>query len=347
MNAIDLFSGGGGATQGLIDAGFQVVAAIERDSVIAAVHHQNFKKCTINDDVFAIDYRQFAGINHLHASPPCQAFSNARDKSLPDHPDKDAGLAVIKAISECRPITVSLENVQGYRKSPVYQAITRHLWESGYWVIDKVVNFASYGLPQNRKRLIMIASRFGMPQLPIESSYRCGWYDAIADLIPDCPDSELAEWQLKILDQFKPVMEKGFLMDNECRNPSFPSLIDPSFTIMASNKNSITVFAPRCLLPRGGARMQSVRPYLEKEPSPTLRAMAGWGGSHLFDLVDGLVIKKTTPRCLARLQSFPDNYQLPDRTGLAVKIIGNAVPPLAMKAIARSVLLSYDLSIYH
>lgn len=331
MNAIDLFSGGGGATQGLIDAGFQVVAAIERDSAIAAVHHQNFKKCTIDDDVFAIDYRQFAGINHLHASPPCQAFSIARSKNLPDHADKDAGFAVIKAISECRPISVSLENVEGYRRSHVYRAIVRHLWELGYRVIDSVVNFVSYGLPQSRKRLIMIASRVGVPQFPFECRDRKGWYSAIADLLPTCCDSELAEWQIKILERFYSSIGKSSLMGGG----------------HGTDRNLIPAFVPWYLLPRGGGRLQSSRVYLEKEPSPTLRAMSRWGGSHLFDLVNGSVIKKTTPRCLARLQSFPDNYQLPDRTGLAVKIIGNAVPPLAMKAIARSVLLSYDLSIYH
>lgn len=362
--AIDLFAGGGGVTRGLINAGFDVVASYERDEKIAKVHADNFGDRVIVGDAMEADYRKHLGIFHLHASPPCQEYSLARSKSLPAHEGKDAGLAVIKAVRECRPLTVSIENVDGYRKAPIYHEICNELRSMGYWVVDRVVNFAAYGVPQNRRRLIMLASRVGIPQFPYENPRFNGWYSAVSDLLPGCPDTTLAPWQIDRLkhynfdclinedgrrstgvpadrpsptvtttgsgSRFKAVLVRNFSSD-------LTPTDRPAPTLRADKQGAI-----RVLLPRDGANQKTMKPITETDPAPVIRAGGTEGDrhSHLFDVTDGIIVKKLDIRCLARLQTFPNNYRFPKQLGLSTKILGNSVPPLAAEVIGRSILSS-------
>lgn len=324
--AVTLFSGGGLADIGLKKAGFTIIGAVERDTDIAEVYRTNHGDHIVVGSVFDVDYRQWRGADLLHASPPCQAFSIARSKSLPEHEGKDAGYAVIRAIDEIQPRWVTIENVEGYKKSKVYADILAHLWANGYWVVDKVVNAKYHGVPQSRKRLIMVASKSGMYSFPPHEPI-IGWYEVIADLLPDCQNTELAKWQKERLNEFSVTC----LINEDSKLKSGVAADNPSPTVMTTGSGS----AMRAvLLPRGGARKESFRPIAEDEPAPTLKAMAEWGGSHVFDAMDGVTIKKLSPRCLARLMSVPDDYVLPSKIGLAVKVLGNGVPPEMMYRIA-------------
>jgi DNA (cytosine-5)-methyltransferase 1 len=361
-SAITLFSGGGLADIGLKAAGFEIVGAVERDPKITEWYAINHGNHVVNASVDDVDYRRWEGVDLLHASPPCQSYSTARDKSLPDHEGKDAGLVLLRAIDEINPRWVTIENVEGYRKSSVYRAIVDHLYSRGYWVVDKLVNAKYHGVPQSRKRLIMVASRDGIYQFPVEGK-PIGWYAAVKDLLPDCPDTELANWQKRKIEKFNLPIARGGLMSSETRTPGFVTVNDPSFTVTANSgarspvtallvnegtrlKLDVTADCPSStvmtggsmraiLLPNAGGRGSS-RAVAEYEPSPTIRT--GHGHSHLFDATDGMTIKRLTPRCLARLMSVPDDYRLPPQVGLAAKILGNGVPPLMMEAIARQLL---------
>jgi len=105
----------------------------------------------------------------------------------------------------------------------------------------------------------------------------------------------------------------------------------PMSTFAASGNGRYRAF----IVPAGGHSENGGGLPIDKDrPHATLRAQQG-ANSHAW-LETGRVVKMT-PRALARFQSFPDWYRLPEKTSLACRIIGNAVPPLMYAAIARSV----------
>lgn len=207
-----LFSGGGGFCLGMVAAGVNHVWGVEYDDAIAQVARDN-GLATITADILQCDPSTFEPVDFLHASPPCPNFSNAKTNA--EETENDAALAakVCEFIAELLPNVFTLENVYGYRKSKSWQSIARTLLEHGYQFNYWHVNMADYGVPQNRKRMIVIARRDGImpmlppathdekPQMTLFGAKRqwVGWYEAIEDLIPTLPDSEFAPWQLERL----------------------------------------------------------------------------------------------------------------------------------------------------
>jgi Site-specific DNA methylase len=135
----------------------------------------------------------------LHASPVCKQFSNANSNKGEAQLDIDCAKKVAEFIQVLQPPSFTLENVEAYRKSKSFHLILEALYSQGYWVQYQVLNSADFGVPQSRRRLILMAVKGGfIPPLPPKQKH-IGWYEAIADLVHDLPDSKLADWQLKAL----------------------------------------------------------------------------------------------------------------------------------------------------
>lgn len=214
-----MFSGGGLADVGFRAAGYLPVGAVEWDETIAGVYADNHGAGhVLCQPVEETDYRQWEGIDHLHASPCCTSASVANQDGGETWQDVSAGLAVCRAIRECRPATFSLENVWQYRHFHAFARIIRALYDLRYTFGYSHVNAADVGVPQTRRRLILRAVRTG-PLPPLEgthgegagrSAQLClmeeraarpwiGWYAAVEDLLPGLPVSRFAEWQLRRL----------------------------------------------------------------------------------------------------------------------------------------------------
>ncbi|WP_339382522.1 DNA cytosine methyltransferase [Nostoc flagelliforme] len=95
----------------------------------------------------------------------------------------------------------TLENVPRYSNSQSFSIILSALELEGYSVTYSVVNMADFGLPQARRRLVLVASRGFHVALPLGTA-PCGWYGAIAHLIPTMPDSHLLPKQQQALEKF-------------------------------------------------------------------------------------------------------------------------------------------------
>ena len=225
--AIDLFAGGGLASLGLKQGGFNVVAAVEFNPKIAGIHHLNHPRTElfvksiddfIQDDLMR--FRRGRGPSHLHASPPCQSFSGAAtEEAKAKRRSNDEHLLVfsaLEAIAIIRPRSLSIENVPGFRQisktgkpKTVYERTIERLQEMGYVISSDVYNAADFGVPQTRKRLFILGIRRDcirdfhpsalFPFLRSPPTEWQGWYDAIVDLIPTLPEVELADWQIKRL----------------------------------------------------------------------------------------------------------------------------------------------------
>jgi DNA (cytosine-5)-methyltransferase 1 len=163
--AVDLFSGAGGVTTGLRDFGVRVLAAVELDPVAAATYLENHGQTkrflgNINDippDTVMHELDLAPGeLTLLTACAPCQGFSSLGRHRAADARN-DLVMRVVDFVEKLRPRTLALENVpylaRNWRFAFLLDAI-RHL---GYGVWHGVANAADFGVPQRRKRLVLLA----------------------------------------------------------------------------------------------------------------------------------------------------------------------------------------------
>ncbi|MDZ8070424.1 MAG: DNA cytosine methyltransferase [Nostoc sp. DedQUE08] len=312
--AVVLFAGGGGIEVGMLQAGIRPAIAVEFDSskpelslAIAKTHYHNFSEygCRIIQlTVQEVAQSGFLGFprrpDYLHASPVCANFSQAHTAkagvALETADDFTAAIAVAEAIRQLQPRVFTLENVPRYQNSQSFSIILQVLESEGYSVDYSVVNMADFGLPQARRRLVLIASRGFRVALPTHRK-PIGWYDAIAHLIPMMTDSQLLLKQRQALEKFL------------AGNAPTPLLIE-----------------------RVGGRTQSKYKPGHLPCNTILRSHftdhKGCNRSKFADiwLPDGTV-KSLSIEGAAILQGFPGWYEFPNETATAGSIIGYSVPP--------------------
>ena len=168
LTVIDLFCGAGGLTLGLKRAGFNVVAGVELYPEIAKTYRANHPeiKLLIKDvrEVTGKELFQLAklkSIDLLAGCPPCQGFSKLTDKYHKEDPRNDLVLEMARLVKEIMPKMVMMENVPGLanRGEPVLDEFTKSLEALGYIVNKEVLQLADFGVPQSRRRLVLLAGK--------------------------------------------------------------------------------------------------------------------------------------------------------------------------------------------
>jgi DNA (cytosine-5)-methyltransferase 1 len=194
--AIDLFSGCGGLSRGLQDAGYRVLAAVEIDQKACETYRANHREVEllVGDirHVSAAKLLRSTGLKKgeldlLAGCPPCQGFSTLRARNgqaaaadpRNDLVDEFARLAIA-----LRPKMIMMENVPALARYEKFINFVERLSASGYRVITKVLDVSDFGVPQRRKRLILSASRVGQPRLAAEATVRTTVREAIGGLPP-------------------------------------------------------------------------------------------------------------------------------------------------------------------
>lgn len=173
--AVDLFCGAGGLTRGLINSGINVVAGIDSDPTCEYPYEHNNGAEFLQRDIFdieAADVSKLFGkseIRLLAGCAPCQPFSTYSRKGRVERNNADWSLVdrFGKLVAEIQPELVAMENVPSLARHEVFTDFLKHL--DGYHVWWKVVECSEIGVPQTRKRLVLLASRFGEADLSIES----------------------------------------------------------------------------------------------------------------------------------------------------------------------------------
>ena len=196
LKVIDLFCGIGGLSYGLIKEGLDVVAGIDNDDSCKFGYEYNNKAKFIHRDICDITAREINklfgnkenAIRVLVGCAPCQPFSGLNlgqiTKKQLEPLEKFARL-----IKATLPDIVSMENVSrlaDMEKYPVFKTFISVLMKSGYRYKYEIVDASDYGVPQNRKRLVLLASRFGEIQLikKTHESKKSTVRDVIQDLDP-------------------------------------------------------------------------------------------------------------------------------------------------------------------
>jgi DNA (cytosine-5)-methyltransferase 1 len=192
--AVDLFCGAGGLTEGLRQAGYKVVGAVDIDPLACDTYRMNHKRVRI----WQADIATLTGasvmralklkkgdLDLLAACPPCQGFSAMRRKNGGQRnrdPRNDLVLQVLRIARAMRPITIMLENVPWLAKSRNYRLFRKGLDALGYHVNWDVLNTVDFQVPQRRRRLVLLASRVSTPEFGQSSATRRTVRQAIGHL---------------------------------------------------------------------------------------------------------------------------------------------------------------------
>ncbi len=169
LNAIDLFSGCGGLSEGLRQAGFSVIAGVEVDKNAAKVYRMNHTETVLfEEDIRKLNTAKISDLlkdkplHLLSGCPPCQGFSSIRRLNRKSAVWDERNSLIdeyYRFVEELNPLTIMLENVPGIVDYTLFKSIVGKLKKLGYHIVYKVVDVANYSVPQRRKRLVMVGSK--------------------------------------------------------------------------------------------------------------------------------------------------------------------------------------------
>ncbi len=323
LTAVDLFSGCGGLTTGLKLAGFRVMAAVECEpgaleayeanhADVAQIYRQDIRKLTGRTILDDLEIKR-GQLDLLAGCPPCQGFSRMRTLNrgeAADDPRNDLVQEYARLVRELLPRALMLENVPGLAGDSRYLELLRSIRNLGYTATDEVHNAADFGVPQRRRRLIMLAVRGAQVAMPI----------AVAKKKRGTVRQAIGKLS-------RPGTSKDAVHDvSEARRPEIAEMIQKIPHDGGSRKDLGPRHELECHKDFDGfydvyGRMR----WDEVSPTITGGFVNPSKGRFLHPEQDRCV----TPREAALLQTFPLKYSFPIRRGKypVATMIGNAFPP--------------------
>jgi DNA (cytosine-5)-methyltransferase 1 len=315
-------------TLGFVRAGFTPTFAVEIDPSAAKTYSVNFGCHVYNGPVEEVD--DFGKAPLLIGGPPCQGFSPLGRKG--DHDSRESRNLLwqefVRAVRQVRPAVFVMENVPQFLRSTQFEDFRKLFTEetdfSDYRVEWKVLEATDYGVPQRRRRAIVIGSRIGPPPWPARSHGPndlersvATVRDAIADL-PLAPDGEnlhvARNPRSTSIERYRAVPEGGNRFD------------------LARNRPDLL---PSCWKNKATGTTDVFGRLWWDRPAYTIRTefFKPEKGRYLHPVADRAI----THREAARLQSFPDDFVFEGNLSKIAAQIGNAVPPLMAEAIAKAI----------
>ena len=299
---VDLFCGAGLLSYGFCSAGFRPVFAIDSNEDSIASYRKNVGDAACVGDVRNIPPGLRCEV--IVAGPPCQGFSIL---GLRDSQDTRNNLCLVVPLwaQETRCKVVVVENVPQFVKSFQHEAMVKKLRNQGFAIESWMLNAADFGTPQNRKRSFTIASKIGLPEMPLKNDIKVTVREAFKSL----PSND---------------------SDPMCSFPTPSSLAMARFknTPLGGGKDDIMKNAPDICLDswfeRRGQTTDVWGRILWEKPSNTIRCyfQNPTTGRYIHPEKDRVI----TLREGARLQDIPDSWIFQGKRTSVVKQIGNGVP---------------------
>lgn len=348
MYAIDFFCGGGGMTRGLLDAGIQVLAGIDSNPNCRDTYEKNNHNIYLECDICKLTSKQlidkFPQLNNpddvmLVGCAPCQPFSLLRREEFDENgapiPHKSVNLLTEfgRFVEKIKPAHVMVENVPGLKGkgSDVLDGFKHMLEKKGYHWDEKILYAKDYGVPQNRRRYVLIASRLFKPVIPTPS------HGDKPNLLPYCTVRQAIEKYPAIVagEVHKTVP------NHRCANLS--KLLLQRIKATPHDGGSRTDWPENLVLKchktfKGHTDVYGRMKW--NEPSPTLTVKC-------FSLSNGRFGHPEQDRAIslreaAALQTFRDDYVFYGSIQEVGKQIGNAVPVLLAKIMGSYVLTEHN-----
>jgi DNA (cytosine-5)-methyltransferase 1 len=353
--AVDLFSGAGGLSLGLQDAGWTVAAAVDNDPKALQTHSHNFPGLTLAHDLgdpggreSFLQLLEGIKIDLVAGGPPCQPFSRAgrsKIRSLVEAGHREAHdhrrelwKAFLEIALTVRPRAVLMENVPDMALTDdflVVRTIVEALESGGYHTQVRLVDAWRYGVPQHRKRLILLARMdYDKFTWPDASEREPTLKDAIGDLPKLREGTGLRElpYTARRTSQFARAMRSG--MDS--------SVVWDHMTrpVREDDRKIFAMMKPRTLyadLP-DELRRYSAETFDDKYKKLGWNKLCRSITAHIakdgYWYIHPAENRTLSVREAARIQTFPDRFRFAGTRSDAFRQIGNAVPPSLGRAAA-------------
>lgn len=334
MNVIDLFCGVGGLSYGLSQAGLNILAGVDIDKSCEFAYTKNNNAIFINKSVSEINPFKIRKIfpddeiKIIVGCAPCQPFSSHQKDKKNRHNHKDWGLLndFGELVQKVMPDIVSMENVPSLINEDVFDDFVKTLRELNYYVNYQVHNSLDFGMAQNRRRLLLLASLHG----EIEFADDCEKPSTVKEVIGHLEVIEAGETSKRDILHRSAGLSKTNL--ERIRNST------PGGTW----RDWPDELLPNCYRKKTGQSYQTVYGRMEYNHfSPTLTTQFFAYGTGRFGHPEQ--DRAISLREGALLQSFPEDYVFVSNTERSYSLntvarqIGNAVPPRLGLHIGRSI----------
>lgn len=340
MNAVDCFCGAGGMTRGLLNAGINVVFGLDNSQSCQRTYQDNNDVPYVNEDITAITGQNLVNDYPILNQPdelllvgcaPCQPFSSQRHANY-EHQAVNLLDQFGRLVQELHPAHILIENVPGIEKrgATVFNRFLNLIGALEYNYEYRILNAKEYGVPQNRRRLILVASRLMQPVFPMPTHgnnllpyvtvrQAIGHFPvlAVGDTNPDIPNHKCANLSTTNLERIHLTPHDG-----GGRNDWPPRLQLECHT--NGHQGHTDVY--------GRMSWDAV--------SPTLT-------SKCFSLSNGRFGHPDQDRAIslreaAAIQTFPDNYIFYGNMQEIGRQIGNAVPVRLAEHIGACILAAHE-----
>jgi len=311
LKVISLFSGSGGLDLGFLATGkFEVVFANDFSPFACETYAKNIGNHIVLEDISKIKNLPQADI--IIGGPPCQGFSLANPSRSFDDPRNQLFNEYARIIKEVKPKLFLMENVSGMvtmEKGKVFELIKKELSSCGYTLYDKLLNAKDYGVPQSRRRMIIIGVRndidkkFEFPKpTHNETNYVSVGATIIDSPIPkDNPNHMIGNLTDLNLKRIKHIPEGGSMKDcpEELQNNSD---LNRAMRRLHSKNESYTIVHNNC--------------------------------DHYYHPTEH---RRITIREMARIQGYEDDFIFSGSKSEQSRQVGNSVPVGLGKAVAKSI----------
>lgn len=354
ISVVSLFSGGGGLDLGFKNEGYDLLWAIDNNANAVATYKKNVHEKIICGDINKISLDDIPKADVVIGGPPCQSFSLAGNRNVEDA----RGQLIwryMEIIEHVKPKAFVFENVTGLlsaknsKKEKIYDLLKEAFRERGYTISAKVLNAVDYGVPQRRKRVIIVGlnngKSFEFPNPTHGTSEGLKPYVSVQDALSDLPkaclnDGDRVKYSSVPKTEYQELMRKNSGSDVSDHFESKLSELDKyiiEHVKPGGNYMDIPADVPSeriRRLQRDGGHTTCYGRMLPENPSYTINTYFNRPnvGCNIHYSEQRLI----TVREALRLQSFPDDYDIVSTSKQGKNlIVGNAVPPILAGVIAR------------
>jgi len=333
--AVDLFCGVGGLSHGFVLEGLKVAAGIDLDPACEFAYESNNNGKFIKQDISKVTGKDLkklfkgADIKVLAGCAPCQPFSTYSNRYNQERDNKWNLLSQFsRLVREANPQIVTMENVPALEKHPVFMTFVRSLRRQHYEVWHDVIDCSQYGVPQTRKRLVLLASKLDKLALIPPTSKKAVSVKRAIGKLPSIKAGQTHK---------KDKMHTAAGLD--AINLERIKVSKPGKTWRVWPKGMIA----KCHRQKSGKTFSGVYGRMTwGDPAPTMTTQCYGYGSGRFG--HPRQHRAISLREAAILQSFPRRYKFLKRGETASittlgRLIGNAVPVKLGRAIAKSIQL--------
>ncbi|MEA5507125.1 DNA cytosine methyltransferase [Halotia wernerae UHCC 0503] len=374
--AVDLFAGAGGMTLGFEQAGFDVLASVEIDSIHCATHEFNFPFCSVLCksvvDTTAQEIRQRSEIGDREidtviCGSPCQGFSLMGKRAF-DDPRNSLVFHFHRLVLELQPKFFVMENVRGItvgEHKKILQNLISDFKIHGYQIAEnyQVLNAAHYGVPQSRERLFLLGARKDVelpsyPQPITKQALPNNFTDKNLSILPNSPTVWEAIGDIPEVENYSELLKRDWIVA-EYGKPSNYALILRGINTLGDDYSYQREFDSRLLssslrtkhslttIQRFAATIPGEREPISRfhklHPAGVCNTLRAGTDKYRGSFTSPRPIHPLTPRCItvreaARLHSYPDWFRFHVTKWHGFRQVGNSVPPLLAKAVAAEII---------